>query len=141
MHRFRAAICKHCRWLFVALLVIGPAVAQVSPASAEEAASPGTVVGWGDNSYGQATVPGGLANVTAIAGGRYHSLALKSDGTVAAWGDNTGGQSTVPTGLANVIADRRRRPTTAWPSRATAPSPPGAGTPTARPPSPPAWPT
>ena len=88
MYRFRAAICKHCRWLFVALLVLGPAVAQFSPASAEEAATPGTVVGWGDNSYGQATVPGGLANVTAVAGGPYHSLALKSDIAGAACGDS-----------------------------------------------------
>ena len=31
----------------------------------------------------------GLSGVTAIAGGLYHSLALKSDGTVRAWGDNS----------------------------------------------------
>jgi len=33
-----------------------------------------------------------LSNVTAIACGTYHDLALKSDGTVAGWGDNTYGQ-------------------------------------------------
>ena len=37
----------------------------------------GTVVGWGDNYYGQATPPAGLSGVTAIAAGSYHSLALK----------------------------------------------------------------
>ena len=34
----------------------------------------------------------GLTNVTAIAGGGAHSLALKSDGTVWAWGLNNDGQ-------------------------------------------------
>ena len=57
-------------------------------------------------------VPAGLSNVVGIAGGAYHSLALKADGTVAAWGagtTNTGtsphyGQSVVPAGLSNVVA-------------------------------------
>ncbi len=40
----------------------------------------------------------------AIAGGVYHSLALKSDGTVAAWGDNTYGQANIAVGLSNVVA-------------------------------------
>lgn len=33
-----------------------------------------------------------LSGVQAIAGGRYHSLALKNDGTVWAWGGNNSGQ-------------------------------------------------
>jgi hypothetical protein len=57
--------------------------------------SNGQVVAWGDNWAGQTTVPAGLTNVTGIAGGAYHSLALKSDGTVAAWGDNRYGAATV----------------------------------------------
>ena len=32
------------------------------------AAIPGTVVAWGNNEYGQTTVPAGLSGVTAIAG-------------------------------------------------------------------------
>ncbi len=40
------------------------------------AASPGTVVAWGDNTYGQTNVPAGLSNVTAIAAGGYHTVAL-----------------------------------------------------------------
>ena len=51
--------------------------------------SDGTVVAWGYNTYGQATVPANLSGVTALAGGSYHSLALKSDGTVVAWGLNS----------------------------------------------------
>ena len=80
------------------------------------------IVGWGDNSDGQATSPVGLTNVTAVAVGANHSLALRSDGTVVAWGANDGleryygddgnvysfpvyyGQATVPDGLMQVTA-------------------------------------
>ena len=57
---------------------------------------------WGRNSNGTTTVPGGLSNVVAVAGGNTHTLALRSDGTVAAWG---GGPATnVPAGLGNIMA-------------------------------------
>jgi len=59
---------------------------------------------WGRNDYGQANPPLGLTNVLAVAGGRYHSLALKADGTVAAWGKNSDGQATVPADLTQVTA-------------------------------------
>lgn len=62
----------------------------------------GTAVAWGYDAYGQATVPAGLTNVTAVAAGFLHSLALKADGTVVAWGDNTYGQTSVPAGLTGV---------------------------------------
>ena len=63
-----------------------------------------TVVGWGDDSVGQTTIPGGLSNVVAIAAGGSHSLALKTDGTVVGWGWNNYGQTTIPGGLSNVVA-------------------------------------
>ena len=62
------------------------------------------VIAWGYNGYGQTNVPAGLSNVVAIAGGQYHSLALKGDGTVVAWGDNSSGQTNIPVGLSNVVA-------------------------------------
>jgi alpha-tubulin suppressor-like RCC1 family protein/pimeloyl-ACP methyl ester carboxylesterase len=65
--------------------------------------SDGTVVAWGDNSYGKSTIPSGLGRVVQIAAGYSHSLALKSDGTVVAWGDNSLGKSTIPAGLSNVV--------------------------------------
>jgi hypothetical protein len=64
----------------------------------------GTVVAWGNDSFGQSAIPQGLSGVVAIAGGKIHSLALKSDGTVVAWGDNSYGQSAIPRGLSGVVA-------------------------------------
>lgn len=66
----------------------------------------GTVWAWGSNWRGQlgngksgegsnATTPiqvSGLSDITAIAGGLEHSLALRLDGTVWAWGYNKNGQ-------------------------------------------------
>jgi hypothetical protein len=60
----------------------------------------GTVVVWGDNTYGQTNVPAGLSNVVAISAGGAHCLALKGDGTAVSWG----AYKTVPAGLSNVVA-------------------------------------
>ena len=67
--------------------------------------SDGTVWAWGHNSYGQLgdgtatntprTTPVqviGLSDIADIAGGEWHTIALKSDGTVWTWGDNTYGE-------------------------------------------------
>jgi len=59
--------------------------------------SDGSIVGWGDNSFGQAAPPAGN-NFTAISAGLHHSLALKSDGTIVGWGRNDIGQATPPSG-------------------------------------------
>jgi alpha-tubulin suppressor-like RCC1 family protein len=66
--------------------------------------SDGTVIAWGRNDEGQATVPSGLSNVVDVASGEYHNLALKADGTVTGWGWNGVGQTTIPAGLSNVVA-------------------------------------
>ena len=64
----------------------------------------GAVAAWGDNSFGESTVPENLSNAVAIAAGYLHSAALCRDGTVMVWGDNTFGQTNVPSGLSNVVA-------------------------------------
>jgi alpha-tubulin suppressor-like RCC1 family protein len=63
----------------------------------------GTVMSWGNNSYGQlgngtqtqnstpTQIPG-LTNIVAIAAGAYNSYALDGSGTVWAWGRNVAGQ-------------------------------------------------
>ena len=52
----------------------------------------GTVVAWGENSYGQSMVPPGLSGLVAVATGWTHNLALTQDGTVTAWGGGEYGQ-------------------------------------------------
>ncbi len=58
-----------------------------------------SLIAWGNNTYGQTTVPTGN-NFVAIAANYYHNLALRSDGSVVAWGitdgssDNDHGQVT-----------------------------------------------
>src|SRR5204862_1469003 len=54
----------------------------------------GSIVGWGDNSHGQAASPGGNPNYVAISAGGYHNLALHQGGAWVAWGDNTYHQTT-----------------------------------------------
>ncbi len=64
----------------------------------------GTVVGWGSDSFGQATAPIGLTNAIAIAAGQFHSLALKADGTVIGWGRNDYDQTSIPAEATNSVA-------------------------------------
>jgi alpha-tubulin suppressor-like RCC1 family protein len=107
-------------------------LAAVAFAATADAAG-GSAHAWGENDHGElgtgsATTTGclcvnsptpvnGISNVTAVAAGNHHSLALRSDGTVVAWGDNSHGQlgngtispssgaTPVPVpGLSNVVA-------------------------------------
>jgi len=69
-----------------------------------KSSTPGTVVGWGWNDHGESTAPADLDNVTAVAAGWHHSVALKSAGVVVAWGDNTSRQTAVPADLGTVVS-------------------------------------
>ena len=82
-----------------ALLTLGAAMALAGGRAADADAA---VVCWGQNQYGQCNTPAGLASVTQIAAGYFHTIALKSDGTVACWGDNYYGQRNTPAGLPSV---------------------------------------
>ncbi|MGH7973646.1 MAG: hypothetical protein ACREIC_33430, partial [Limisphaerales bacterium] len=68
------------------------------------------VAAWGDDNWGEADVPAGLAGVIQVAGGDYHSLALRADGTVVGWGASgrlggyyNYGQTAPPPDATNVI--------------------------------------
>lgn len=64
----------------------------------------GTVIAWGDSTFGQTAVPSGIGPVTAVAAGFGHSMALRTNGTVVAWGLDSQGQIRVPTNLTGVVA-------------------------------------
>lgn len=66
----------------------------------------GTVFSWGQNDYGQATVPLDVTNAVAIAAGSTHSLALLDDGTLRFWGEiySTGVTSPPPAAVSNLVA-------------------------------------
>jgi trimeric autotransporter adhesin len=61
----------------------------------------GSVVGWGDNQYGQAGLPPGIV-ATSIVAGANHTLAITNE-RVGAWGLNANGQATPPD-ITNVMA-------------------------------------
>ena len=79
-----------------------PAVLTVTPATITQGNA--VVVVWGNNSFGQNTVPAGLTNVVAVAAGYDYAVALKMDGTVLAWGESYAGATNIPAGLTNVVA-------------------------------------
>jgi putative cell wall-binding protein len=90
--------------LLLGLGSVGGSAAFAAPVGVQPGTSPtsGMVAAWGDNTFGESSVPSGLSGVTAIAAGGSHSLALKSDGTVVGWGANANAQLPVPLGLSGV---------------------------------------
>ncbi len=75
------------------LLVVGELATQLAWAQG------GRVLAWGDNFYGQGTIPAEATNVVAVSAGYRHSLALRADGTVIGWG-----QIAVPDNATNIVA-------------------------------------
>lgn len=65
--------------------------------------SDGSVVGVGDNYWGQSDVPAGLRPAAGMSTAASYSLVVKSNGTVAAWGWLYG-VGAPPPGLSNVVA-------------------------------------
>jgi hypothetical protein len=94
---FSLALSGRRRAISLALLVLGVFAGGA-------AADSGPVVGWGDNSYGQAAPPpsvDGTAGVaSAIAIGEGHSCAIQAGtGAVVCWGGNYAGQATPPSSV------------------------------------------
>jgi len=64
--------------------------------------SAGTLTCWGDNFWGQATVPSDLGAVNQVSAGSEHTCAVTSANALRCWGDNRDGQTTVPSNLGAV---------------------------------------
>jgi hypothetical protein len=64
--------------------------------------SNGTIVGWGDNFYGESS--SGLTDAIAIAAGTDFSMALRANGTVVVWGYQALAYKQPPAGLDHVVA-------------------------------------
>ncbi len=67
-------------------------------------AAAGSTECWGNNDYGQCTVPAGIGAVTSVAVGGFHTVAIKADGSVACWGGNFYGQCDIPAGIGAVTS-------------------------------------
>ena len=65
---------------------------------------PRYIVGWGCNFAGETEAPPGLTDVVKLAGGQYHTLALKRDGSLMAWGRNDFGQNDIPPAATGIVA-------------------------------------
>ena len=59
----------------------------------------GAVRCWGDNGYGQCNTPADLGVCSSVAGGGFHTIALRTDGGVRCWGLNNSGQCNTPADL------------------------------------------
>ena len=75
----------------------------------------GTIVTWGNNSFGQTDIPYALAlgSTVAIAAGGGHSAALRADGMIFTWGWNDYAQAgtTTPTRTVSNTRTRTATPT------------------------------
>lgn len=86
------------------LIVFGPLEAAFAKEYLIGCAPPSAVLGWGDDSGNQIDSPAGLKNVIALAGGSFHTVALRANGTVAAWGLPHSPGLNVPRALSGVVA-------------------------------------
>ena len=57
---------------------------------------------WGNDDYGQSTIPSDLGTVNSISAEHNHTCAIKSDGTAQCWGKKSFGGSTVHSDLGTV---------------------------------------
>lgn len=66
--------------------------------AAPRAYAQGSIAAWGSNSNGQVSGTPTSDNFIAVAAGRFHNVAVRSDGSLAAWGYDSNGQvSATPT--------------------------------------------
>jgi len=85
-------------------VIISNAYGQATSVNARLTVISSRVIDYFPNGYATLVQPTNIGNVTAIAAGASHTLALRKDGTVIAWGNNLYGQTNIPAGLTNIIA-------------------------------------
>jgi hypothetical protein len=61
-----------------------------------------TVQCWGNNEYGESTVPADLGTVKAVSAGGFHTCTIRSDDTPQCWGFNGFGQMNLPVDLGTI---------------------------------------
>src|ERR1017187_1248207 len=65
----------------------------------------GALISWGQNFYGQTSVPSGLTNAMAIGVGcGFDSIVVRSNGSVVVWGFSWYGETNIPPAATNVVA-------------------------------------
>jgi alpha-tubulin suppressor-like RCC1 family protein len=62
------------------------------------------VVAWGNNQYGQATVPASRYVVRAISAGLNYSILVTEDNKIFSFGTNNWGQRNIPDTLSNILS-------------------------------------
>lgn len=72
-----------------------PALVQAQQGMVGMSDAPGSLVGWGRDSFGQAAPPSG-DDYTGVAAGEWHSAGLRSNGLLEVWGRNNCNQHSVP---------------------------------------------
>jgi formylglycine-generating enzyme required for sulfatase activity len=87
----------------VAALLAGTGAGMV----AQTACADGLVRCWGNNENGQCNTPADLGTCSSVAGGYFHTIALRSDGIVRCWGYNEQGQCNTPADLGKCVSVAR----------------------------------
>jgi hypothetical protein len=86
-------------------VVVSNALGEATSTAANLSVVTGLVLDYMPYGFMPLPTPANPGDVTAIAAGADHTVALRADGTVIAWGyDNIYGQTNVPAGLSNVTA-------------------------------------
>ncbi len=89
-----------CRFSLSDFPILTVAIVSLACCLTAYRTTPAEVVAWGDNTSGQLAIPENLTDVTSVAGGAAHGVALRGDGTMVAWGDGSCEQLEIPADVA-----------------------------------------
>ncbi len=81
--------------------VVGIASAGIELSADFALRADGSLIGWGNDTYGIVDIPATATNIVSVTGGPEQTMAIRRDGTVVTWG---GGGTNVPDAATNVVA-------------------------------------